>query len=233
MPPRTNRLLDTFSPELQRTLSSMTRPVELPRGSILFTPGEAPSGVYFLTSGVATTVVSVADGSTAEVGVAGPDGVTGAVYLLGPQAAVAQCFMQIQGHALRVAIADARKLFTESEEFRTRILEYVQMETLLTSQLAACNKLHQSTERLARWILTAADCTGSDTLSLTQESLSQLLGTRRTTVALVAGEMQRNGLLKYRRGMVQIANRSALASIACDCYSVTRRLLQGLHRERA
>lgn len=233
MPSRTNRLLDTFSPELQQTFSSIARSVELPRGSILFTPGEVPSGLYFLTSGIATVVVSVADGSTAEVGMAGPDSVIGAIHLFGSQAAVAQCFMQIQGHALRVAMTDARKLFTESEEFRTRILEYVQTEALLTSQLAACNKLHQSHERLARWLLTAADCTGSDTLTLTQESLSQLLGTRRTTVALVAGEMQRNGLLNYRRGMVRIANRDALVATACDCYSVTKRLLEGLYRGRA
>jgi len=233
MPPRTNRLLDTLSPELQRTLSPLARPVELPQGTILFIPGETPSALYFLNSGIATTVVTVSDGSMAEISVAGMDGVLGARSLLGPQPPVAQCFMQIAGNAVRLSMADARRLFAESEEFRTRILEYIQAETYLTGQLAACNKLHQTTERLARWLLTAADRSGTDTLALTQESLAQMLGTRRTTVALVAGQMQREGKLKYRRGLVTIANREALTGIACDCYAVTKRLLDGLYRARA
>lgn len=233
MPPRNNRLLDTFSSELQRTLALMARPVELPQGTILFIPGKTPSALYFLTSGIATTVVTVSDGSMAEISVAGMDGVIGARSLLGPQPPVAQCFMQIQGSAMRLSMADARRLFAESEEFRTRVLEYVQAETYLTGQLAACNKLHQSTERLARWLLTAADRSGTDTLALTQESLAQMLGTRRTTVALVAGQMQREGKLRYRRGLVNIANREALTATACDCYAITKRLLDGLYRARA
>lgn len=233
MPPSTNRLLDTFSPELQRTFLLMARPVELPQGSILFIPGETPSALYFLTSGIATTVVTVADGSMAEISVAGMDGVIGARSLLGPQTPVAQCFMQIQGSAMRLSMADARRLFVESDEFRARILEYLQVESYLTAQLAACNKLHESTERLARWLLTAADRSGTDTLALTQESLAQMLGTRRTTVALVAGQMQREGKLRYRRGLVTIANREALTAVACDCYAITKRLLDGLYRPRS
>ena len=233
MPPRTNRLLDVFSPELQRTFSLIARPVDLPQGTALFIPGEMPSALYFLTAGIATTVVTVSDGSMAEISVAGMDGVVGARTLLGPQPPVAQCFMQIQGNAMRLSMADGRRLFAESEEFRTRILEYVQAETYLTGQLAACNKLHQSTERLARWLLTAADRSGTDTLALTQESLAQMLGTRRTTVALVAGQMQREGKLRYRRGLIKIADRDALTAVACDCYAVTKRLLDGLYRPRA
>ncbi|MEK6397909.1 MAG: Crp/Fnr family transcriptional regulator [Terriglobus sp.] len=232
MPPRTNRLLDTFSPELQRTFSLMARPVDLPQGSVLFIPGETPSALYFLTSGIATTVVTVADGSMAEISVAGMDGATGVRSLLGPQPPVAQCFMQIAGSAMRLSMADARRLFAESEEFRARVLEYLQAETYLTAQLAACNKLHESTERLARWLLTAADRSGTGTLALTQESLAQMLGTRRTTVALVAGQMQREGKLRYRRGQITIANRDALTATACDCYAVTKRLLDNLYRAR-
>lgn len=233
MPPSNNRLFDALSPELQRTLALMLRPVELPQGSILFAPGETPSAVYFLTSGIATTVITVADGSMAEISVAGMDGVIGARSLTGPQPPVAQCFMQIQGSAMRFSMTDARRCFAESDEFRARILEYLQAEAYLTSQLAACNKLHHSTERLARWLLTAADRSGTDTLALTQESLAQMLGTRRTTVALVAGEMQREGKLRYSRGLVKIANRKALTTTACDCYAITKRLLDSLYGNRA
>lgn len=229
MPHRTNRLLQALSPELHQAILSLGRTVELPAGTVLYSPGEAPAHVYFLLSGLVSVAVSVADGGCAEVGMAGTEGLIGSSWLLGPQRPVARWFVQLSGTSLRLPIADARRLFAENSEFRARVLEYMQAELLFTSQLAACNKLHQAAERTARWLLTAADMSASETMPLTQEGLSQMLGTRRTTIALVAGDMQRKGVLRYRRGLVKIANRESLAASACDCYGVTKRLMDGLY----
>lgn len=139
--------------------------------------------------------------------------------------------MQVAGGGLRVAVADLRRLFLDSEEFRSRILEALQLQMLMVDQIAGCNKLHQASERLARWLLTAADRVNSETVCLTQEAISQMLGTRRTTVALVAGTLQRSGMIGYRRGLVKIVDRPALTEAACDCYGITRKLVDGLYSE--
>lgn len=229
MPHRTNRLLESLSAETQQAILSVSRAVDLPAGQVLVSPGDMPPYVYFLSSGLASIAITVPDGGCAEVGVVGREGLAGVRSLLGSHKPVARCFMQIGGAGLRVPLAEAQRIFTDNAEFRSRVLQYLQAEVYCTTQLAACNKLHQAEERLARWLLTAADRTANDIMPLTQEGLSQMLGTRRTTVALVAGEMQRKGLLRYRRGLVKIADRDALTSTACDCYRITHGLLHNLY----
>ena len=85
-----------------------------------------------------------------------------------------------------------------------------------------CNRLHPVDARLARWLLVSSDRMESDTLNLTQEFLSQMLGTQRSTVTVAAGAMQRDGLIRYSRGRILIHDRPRLEAIACECYSIVR-----------
>ena len=101
------------------------------------------------------------------------------------------------------------------------------------SQLAACNKLHDSEARLSRWLLMVQDRLQEDLLPLTQEFLAEMLGARRTTVAISAGALQRAGLIEYRRGKVKILSRENLESAACDCYKISRRLYNALYSTSA
>ena len=133
----------------------------------------------------------------------------------------------------RIALTDLRRLFLQSEELRGRILEFEQEQTLVVSQIAACNRLHEVEARLARWLLMADDQTGSATLDFTQEFLGMMLGTRRTTVNLVAGTLQRSGAIEYTRGKVKVLNRALLEGIACECYKVVSSLNTGLYKKGA
>jgi CRP-like cAMP-binding protein len=221
---RSNRILEAMSPECRQRVLALARNVELPQRTSLYTADRRVAHVHFLTSGIASEVVTVPDGGTAEIGLLGPESVAGTGSLLGSHLPVSACVMQVGGSALRVSQPEMRRLFLEHEEIRNLLLENAQQQMLSLSQIAACNKLHQAAARLARWLLTAADLLGSNMVALTQESLSQMLGTRRTTIALVAGSLQRSGMIQYRRGMVHIIDRGALERTACDCYQVTRRL---------
>jgi CRP-like cAMP-binding protein len=228
-----NRLIQALSPASRTRLLGIATAVQLPQRASLSEPNGRETHAYFLTSGLASLVVTLEDGGSAEIAMIGNEGVAGATGLLGPLLPVAHCFMQITGTGYRVPMADLRRLFEESTEIRERLLQSIQQQTLTMNQIAACNKLHQASERFARWLLTAADRSESETVSLTQESLSQMLGTRRTTVALVAGLLQRRGLIRYRRGVVTIADRERMEEAACDCYRITRRLLENLYEELA
>jgi CRP-like cAMP-binding protein len=170
------------------------------------------------------------DGKTAEVGVIGREGVVGALHLLGPAMVATECFIQLTATALRIRLDDLRTAFRNTEETRDRLLEFVQEQSLSLSQLAACNRLHEQEERLARWLLMVQDRTESDVLVITQEFLAQMLGAKRTTVTVVAGALQQSGLIEYTRGRIRILDRARLEAQACGCYKLMKRFRDGLYK---
>ena len=227
--PKTNRLIEALTPTARSQVLAHARFVELPQGTLLFKADEPIHHCYLLTEGVASYVVGVKDGGSAEIGMNGSEALMGALALLGGHSPVSDCLMQVNGAGYRIQTSDMRRLFDESQEIRQLVLQSVQQQMLTLSQIAGCNRLHQASERLARWLLTAADRLEHDTVTLTQETLSQMLGTRRTTVALVAGALQRGGMIRYRRARVEIIDRPRLTEAACDCYGVTKRLVDNLY----
>jgi CRP-like cAMP-binding protein len=227
-----NRLLSSLSPQSRELLIAHCVPVDLPSKTSLYRAGQTPPYAYFITSGMASIVTEMEDGDTAEVGVVGNEGIIGIIFLLGP-ARISTCsFMQSGGTGLRIPLPELRHAFRSSEEIRDRILEFVQEKTISVNQLAGCNRLHESEERLARLLLTAQDRTRSDVLNFTQEFLAMMLGTRRTTVTLIAGSLQRAGLIEYSRGRVRILNRENLESAACDCYKIIKDLHTSLYSQK-
>jgi len=76
--------------------------------------------------------------------------------------------------------------------------------------------------RLCRWLLTTHDRVGQDDLPLTHDILAEILGAHRTTVTLAAGNLQRSGLLAYRRGRLRILDRPGLERVSCECYAAVR-----------
>lgn len=137
--------------------------------------------------------------------------------------------MQVSGSGYQILLTELREMFLHSAEIRTRILQCVQQQSMTTMQVAACNSAHEAEPRLARWLLMIQDRTQEDAFQLTQDFLAQMLGARRTTVALAAGTLQRSGFIEYSRGKVRILSREALKTAACDCYEVTHRLLLNLY----
>ncbi len=227
----TNALLRALSPASREQILSHTKEVPLPIRTELQAAQEPPRYIYFLTSGIASVVVALSEGGSAETALIGREGLTSGYALLGKSNSPTECFIQVAGSGYRIEFERARELFLQSEEIRTRILECVQQQALATGQVAACNKLHDAEARLARWLLMVSDRTGEDSFKLTQEFIAQMLGTRRTTVALVAGALQRSGFIEYSRGKVTIRSREHLATAACECYEVTRRLMTEMYTD--
>ena len=225
-----NLLLDSLSEPTCAAIVALCKVISLPLRTMLHEQSEMPQYAYFLTTGIASVVVTMSEGGTAEVGLVGREGLIGAMHILGPTPTPAQCFIQMEAAALRIRLDDLRAKFEESAELRTAILEFVQQQTVTVGQIAACNKLHEAEARMARWLLMTRDRSDSDTMTMTQEFLADMLGTRRTTVTLVAGSLQRRGLIEYRRGKVTIVSCKELEKAACDCYRVTKDALEKLYK---
>jgi CRP-like cAMP-binding protein len=225
----TNLLLDSLSPDSRTAILSQCKYMDLPVRTSLQAQEEDPRYAYFLTSGVASVVVGHFEGASSETALIGREGLTGGLSLLGPSVPTAECFMQVAGAGYQMPLNGLRDLFLSSMDIRTRILQCIQQQSLTTIQVAACNAAYESEPRLARWLLMIVDRTGEEYFQLTQEFLAQMLGARRTTVALAAGVLQRSGLIEYSRGKVKILARTGLEAAACDCYEVTHRLLMDLY----
>ena len=225
----TNLFLESLSRESKHSLVRLCVEVDLPLRKMLYEPGIVPMYAYFMTSGIASVVAMMENGGMAEVGLIGREGVVGSFHLLGPAKVSTSCFIQLEATALRIRFTDLVSFFRTNEEVRERLLEFVQEQAVSLSQLAGCNRLHDNEERLARWLLMAQDRTQTETLNFTQEFLAMMLGSRRTTVTLIAGVLQKQGLIMYRRGRVKILKRAELEAASCDCYQITKELYASLY----
>jgi CRP-like cAMP-binding protein len=226
----TNRLLEALPPRDKAALLALLQPIPLPLRTPLSQIGEAPRYVHFMTSGIASLVTTLRDGEDIEIGIVGYDGFPEALHLLGPQTGQTRCFIQVEGTGLRMEFKRFQEEFQRSDILRSLVLRYVQYQSLITAQLAACNRLHEVEERLARWLLMVSDRLGSPEMHLTQEFLADMIGARRSTVTLAAGSLQRSGVIEYRRGKIRIVDRESLEDAACECFAVTKRLLENLYR---
>lgn len=225
-----SQLLSCLSPQARSSLLRHANAVDLPLRTVLYEENSAPRFGFFLLSGLASVVVPMADGASAEVGFVGREGLVGAEHLLGPTPLSTRCEMQLSGAGLRVPLSDIQKAFDELQEVRSIILEFAQQRTAALAQIAACNRLHEAEQRLARWLLMAQDQTGYQELHFTHEFLSQMISTQRSTVTVVAGDLQRRGLIECGRGKIAISHRVGLEAAACACYPVLKRLREGLYR---
>ncbi|HEY1986456.1 MAG TPA: Crp/Fnr family transcriptional regulator [Terracidiphilus sp.] len=209
------------------------KPVVLAAREILYEPDEPPKFAHFMTSGVASIVSSMASGASAEVCIWGKEGMVESFHLLGAARIPTRGFIQVEGTALRMPFKELQKEFLENEELHGCLLQGVQSQAAIIAQLAACNRLHEAEERLARWFLMVRDRIEGDSFYLTQEFLAVMMGSRRTTVTAAAGALQRKGMIRYSRGRIRIVDPVALARSACECYATVREIHQNFYSEAA
>jgi CRP-like cAMP-binding protein len=223
-----NRLLAELPPEDLERLIEHLEPVTLPKKRVIYEVGAPLDHIYFIEEGVASVLTMMEDGASSEVGMVGPEGLIGVSALLGGQASAQHVVMQLPGAAHHISAARCKALFDESPAIRAVLLRFIEDLLNLSSQTAACNRLHSVEQRTARWLLMASDRLGSHILPLTQEFLAAMLGVRRSGVSEAAGELQRSGLIRYRRGLITIVDREGLEKTACECYDLDRRRVDRL-----
>jgi CRP-like cAMP-binding protein len=177
-----NRILASLPTRDYERLSPQLKPVELHHSQILYRTGEVMDYVYFPNGSMVSLISETASGESVEVGVVGFEGVAGISCVLGVDKSPYEALVQYPNGALRMRVADLRTEFKLAGVLHSRLLRYVQGLLLQTSQVAACNRLHTVSERLARWLLMSQDRCLCEELPFTHEFLSLMLGTRRASV---------------------------------------------------
>ena len=218
-----NEILLGLSGTDGESLFSKLELVRLKVHHLLHETGDALKSVYFCNSGMISILSVFPDGKSVEVGLVGKEGVVGLPLLVGFRTAATRAISQIDATAFRV---DGEALIAFLRKFpmlERSLQQYSLTFTMEITQIAACNRLHDVEERLARWLLMCADRIKSTQLPLTQEFLAQMLGTRRSSVTVAAGILQKAAMIAYNRGDVKIVDRPKLEAAACECYELMQR----------
>jgi len=218
-----NILLLALSSETFGPIADELEWMEFPTGNGLQEPGEPIEWAYFLNGGLCSLIVVTRDGETVEVGVVGKEGILGANLAVGLNRSPHRAIVQMGTDGFRLRAESLRRLVSSNAELAMSINRFAQLQGLLIAQTAACNRLHEVEQRMSRWLLVSQDRVGSEVLSMTHESLAQMLGTGRPSVSLAAGILQRARLIDYRRGRLKIIDRRGLEESACQCYENMRR----------
>jgi CRP-like cAMP-binding protein len=215
---------------LPRTEAEVVLPrlefVRLKLHQVIHEAGETLKSVYFCNSGMFSILNVMPDGKSVEVGLIGKEGVSGTPVVAGFRTSHTRAVVQADATAFRMDVDSLRTLLPKCPTLERQMNRYAQLLAVQVTQIATCNRLHEVNERLARWLLMTQDRVGSDHLPLTQEFLAQMLGTRRSSVTVSAGALQKAGLISYTRGHVTIHDRHRLEEASCDCYASLQRQIK-------
>ncbi len=194
--------------------------VRLKLHHVMHEAGEVIKSAYFMNSGMGSVLTVLPDGKSVEVGLIGKEGFVGLPIVFGFKTSPLRVVVQADATAYRVDVPTLRKMLPECPALAMKIQRFAMVLAMQSTQLAACNRLHDVEERLARWLLMSNDRIGEAIMPLTQEFLGQMLGTRRASVSVAASILQKAGMITYTRGNVTIVDKHKLAEAACDCYRV-------------
>jgi CRP-like cAMP-binding protein len=203
-------------------------PVELPQYEILHQPGEKIEFAHFLNRGMTSLVALNSDGRSVEVGIVGKEGMVGMSLTIGLYRGTFRAIMQMSGNGLRIRSEALASALSCAVTLRSELSRFALMHGMQVAQLAACNRLHEIDQRLARWLLMCQDRVDSPILPLTHEFLAQMLGTGRPSVTLAAGVLESAELIENARGTIKVLNRKGLEDAACECYGVIQQFNGGL-----
>jgi CRP-like cAMP-binding protein len=218
-----NKLLAAMSRSDLAALLPHLQPVAMPLLTDMERPNRRIETIYFMEVGIASVVAIQPDATKVEVGLIGPEGMSGTAVVLGGDQSPHSTYIQVAGQGQRIATNQLRQAMKASETLRALLLKFVQVLTVQTAHTAIANARAHIDQRLARWILMAHDRLSNNTLPLTHEFLSLMLGVRRAGVTEALQSLKRHKLIDSSRNQIIVLNRKGLVKRAGSSYGVPER----------
>ncbi len=217
-----NAILASLPEGDKAALKPHLKATHLQQKTVLYETGDTITAVYFPISAVVSLVSTLTTGEMTEAAMVGRDGAVGIASALDGKVAMCRAIVQLGGDAMVCDPSAFRSAAMQSEKLISKIMRHEQTLFAQAQQSTACMANHEVEARLCRWLLRARDLAGSDQLPFTQEFLAEMLGVRRPSVTTVARTLQEAGIVKYRRGHIEIVDVEALRESACECYETVR-----------
>jgi hypothetical protein len=158
-----------------------------------------------------------------EIAGVGNEGVLGISLFTGGNTTPSRAAVSTGGQGYRLNNQSMMEEFNRSGSMMRLMLRYIQSFITQISQTAVCNRHHSVEQQLCRWLLLTLDRQPANELTITQELIAGMLGVRREGITEIAGNLQRSGLISYRRGHITVLNRTGLEAHACECYQVVKK----------
>ncbi|MFN0279516.1 MAG: Crp/Fnr family transcriptional regulator [Pyrinomonadaceae bacterium] len=223
-----NRLLTLASPPFFDKPLTSFKVMSFNRGSIICCTGDPIERCYFPQNGMMSLVSCIKSGKTIEVASIGTEGFVGFSSILGHHEMPYDAFAQSNTTCLVLKTRTVIDIFGGSKAFHDAALRFTYYMVKQLAQSCMCNHFHSIEARACRWFATMTDRTGKPRLKTTQESLADTLGARRTSIGTVTAEMQRNGMIHYSRGTIELLDIARIKNHACECYEILRTARQRL-----
>ena len=215
-----NYLLAALPADEFALVKSKLKSISFKLGDVIYESGDRMDYAFFPTTAIISMLYIMEDGMTAEIGVVGNDGVIGNALFMGGDTTTSRAICQSAGAAFRMKAKDVKAEFALGGMFQQMVLRYTQALMTQISQTAVCNRLHSVEQQLCRWLLLAHDRIDSDTLIMTHDLISNMLGVRREGITLAAQKLAKRKLIKNGRGTITIVDRQGLEDAVCECYEV-------------
>jgi len=226
-----NKILLGLPTEERDAIFSKSEFVSLPTPKVLNEAEGHIKSVFFINDGLASVLKIMEDGRSIEVGLCGREGFVGLPIVAGFSTSPTRVVMQVGGSGFRISAKDFLATLQECPILAVRLRRFAHELALQAEQIAACNRLHEVDQRLARWLLMCQDRLGGNVVPLTQTFLAHILGTRRASVTDAEGILQRLRLISCSRGRVTIERREGLEDAACECYGVLTQQIEKWQQE--
>ena len=226
--PNQNHLLAALPAAEFERLSPHLELAPMLLGQVLYEPGGKMQHAYFPTTGIVSLHYGMESGASAETAGVGNEGIVGMALFMGGDTTPSSAVVQTAGHGFRLAGHLLKQEFNRASVTQRLLLRYTQALIAQMIQTAACNRHHSVEQQLCRWLLLTLDRVSSRELVMTQELVASMLGVRREGITAAAGNLQRAGVISYRRGHISVLERSGLEASACECYGVVRKELNRL-----
>jgi CRP-like cAMP-binding protein len=221
--PKQNLLLAALPAEIFERISLHLELIPMPLGKVLYESGSQLQYVYFLTTAIVSLQYVMENGASTEISGVGNEGVLGVSLLMGGNTTLNRATVQTAGYGYRLKGRLLIEEFNRGGPMMRLMLRYTQALISQISQTAVCNRHHSIEQQLCRWLLLTLDRLPSNELTMTQELIAYMLGVRREGITEAAGNLQRAGLISYRRGHITVLDRSGLESHTCECYNVVKK----------
>jgi CRP-like cAMP-binding protein len=226
--PSQNHLLAALPTAEFERLAPHLELVPMPLGEILYEPGGQMRHAYFPITAIVSLHYVLESGASSEAAGVGNEGVVGISLFMGGDTTPSSAVVQTAGHGYRLAGRLLKQEFDRAGPMQQLMLRYTQALIMQITQTAVCNRHHSVDQQLCRWLLLTLDRMPSHELVMTQELVATMLGVRREGITLVAGDLQRDGIISYRRGHISVLNRAGLETRVCECYAVVKTELNRL-----
>ena len=230
--PKQNHLLAALPVEIFEQISPHLELVPTLLGQVLYESGGQLHHVYFPTSAILSLHYIMESGASAEIAGVGNEGVLGISLFMGGNTTPSRASVQASGHCYRLKRQIMMEQFNRAGPMMRLMLRYTQALMTHMSQTAVCNRHHSVEQQLCRWLLLNLDRLPTNELTITQELIAGMLGVRREGVTETAGNLQRAGLISYRRGHITVLNRAKLETYSCECYGVVKKEFNRLLRDK-